>query len=142
MTQPDPVEVLQNILTLEAKKNCADSAVIGGLDAYLANAGSNLPKWFAPLLDSVRGAPGGYRGWNQQEREAWVADALGLLRNPHSDGPPPELQPITALTRVSTKTALLFAHLGVHTVNDLLYLLPRRYLDYTQMRTIAELRPF
>ncbi len=142
MTAPEPQELLQSILTLEAQKNWSDSAVIGGLDSYLANAAASLPRWFAPQLQQVLTASGGYRAWSRPQRQAWVAEALDLLRNPRPSGPPPELQPITVLSRVSTKTALLFARLGVHTLNDLLYLLPRRYLDYTRMRTIAELQPY
>jgi len=142
VNRADPVELLQSILVLEAQKHHSDAAVIGGLDAYLANSGASLPKWFAPMLQRVRSSPGGYRGWNPEERAAWLNAALELLRNPHSSGPPPEAQPVTVLTRVSTKTAALFAHLDVHTLNDLLYLLPRRYLDYTQMRTVADLQPY
>ena len=142
MTQTDPLELLQSILVLEAQKHYSDAAVIGGLDAYLANAGASLPEQFAPVLERVRSAPGGYRGWNAEERATWLNNALELLRRPHPVGPPPESQPVTVLTRVSTKTAALFAHLDVHTLNDLLYLLPRRYLDYTQMRAIADLKPY
>ena len=142
MNRADPLKLLQSILVLEAQKHYSDAAVIGGLDAYLVTAGASLPKWFGPMLERVRGAPGGYHGWSAEERAAWLNAALELLRNPHSSGPPPESQPVTVLTRVSSKTAALFAHLDVHTLNDLLYLLPRRYLDYTQMRAVAELQPY
>jgi len=142
VSQTDQVKLLQNILALEAQKGYLDSAVIHGMDAFLASATPSLPKYLASALELVRSAPGGYHGWNQAERKSWVQSTLELLRNPHAGGPPPESQPITVLSRVSTKTALLFANLGVHTVNDLLYLLPRRYLDYSQMSTIAQLQPF
>ena len=142
MTQHDPVQLLHNILDLEVQKHYNDGAVIGGLDAYLTIAGSSLPQSFAPALERVRNAPGGYRGWNTEQRSEWLATALELLWKPDPHTPPPELQPVTVLTRVSVKTAALFARLGVHTLNDLLYLLPRRYLDYTQMRSIADLQPY
>ncbi len=142
MTQSDPRELLRNILVLEEQKHYADTAVIGGLDAYLEKASPALPQALLPVLKRVRAASGGYRGWSMEERARWITDTLKLLQEPRRTTPPPELQPVTALTRVSTKTAALFARLGVHTLNDLLYLLPRRYLDYTQMRTIASLRPY
>lgn len=152
MTQPDPKGLLHSILALEAKKSYTDDAVIGGLDAFLANAATNLPPSLSPLLERLRATTGGYRGLNVDARAGWVSEALASLdapspppphaTAPHTSTPHPELQPITVLTRVSTKKAALFARLGVHTVNDLLYLLPRRYLDYTQMRTIASLRPY
>ncbi|MBE9505801.1 MAG: DNA helicase RecG, partial [Chloroflexi bacterium] len=40
---------------------------------------------------------------------------------------------------VSTKTAANLARLGVSTLVDFVYLLPRRYLDYTQIRRVSEL---
>ena len=47
--------------------------------------------------------------------------------------------PVTALRGVSTKTAANLARLGVSTIVDFVYLLPRRYLDYTQIRRVSEL---
>ena len=47
--------------------------------------------------------------------------------------------PVTAIRGIAPKVATRFAKLGVRTVHDLLYLFPRRYIDYSQRRTIADL---
>ena len=142
MTTPTPIEALRKILELEAQKHHNDSAVIGGIDAYIGKVAPTLPKRFAPAIRKLRGTTGGYHGWTQDQRAKWVSETLDLLNKPHGDGPPPERQPITALSRVSTKTAALFAKLGISTVDDLLHHMPRRYLDYTQTRPIGQLTPY
>ncbi len=140
MSTPRPTEALLKILELEARKQHNDTAVIGGIDAYLKKAASSLPKSLAPAIRQVQRASGGYRGWTHTQRTRWVAATLDLLRSPNCGGPPLETKPITALTRISTKTAALFARLGISTLNDLLHHLPRHYLDYTQTRAIGHLR--
>ncbi len=142
MTESSPLESLRKFLELETQRHFDDRAVIGGLDAFLSRDGSALPQSLQAAMERARTSPGGYHGWSIEERKAWVATVLALITEPEPRRPSPELQPVTVLTRVSTKTAALFAHLGVYTLNDLLYLLPRRYLDYTQTRAIADLQPY
>ena len=48
--------------------------------------------------------------------------------------------PVTRLPGVGPHYAEKLARLGVHTVLDLLFLLPTRYDDYSQLRTIDKLR--
>ena len=48
--------------------------------------------------------------------------------------------PVTRLPGVGPHYAERLAHLGVHTVLDLLFLLPTRYDDFSQLRTIDKLR--
>jgi len=47
--------------------------------------------------------------------------------------------PITAVRGVTDKQLPKFRRLGVETVRDMLYFFPRRHLDYSQRKTIAEL---
>ncbi|MEA3254036.1 MAG: DEAD/DEAH box helicase, partial [Chloroflexota bacterium] len=47
--------------------------------------------------------------------------------------------PITVIRGIAPKVATKFSKLGVSTVNDLLYFFPRRYIDYSQRRPIAEI---
>jgi ATP-dependent DNA helicase RecG len=49
--------------------------------------------------------------------------------------------PVTTIKGVGPSVATLLEKLGVYTVNDMLFLLPRRYDDYTHMRTISHLVP-
>ncbi len=142
MNNPTPTEAFQKILELEAQKHYNDAAVIGGIDAYMVKSASTLPDSLAPSIEQVYGSPGGYRAWDQEQRERWVASTLNLLRKPQRTAPSPENQPVTVLSRVSAKTSALFARLGVGTLHDLMYHLPHRYLDYTQMRPITGLRPY
>ncbi len=48
--------------------------------------------------------------------------------------------PVTRLPGIGPSLAARLARLGVRTVGELLYLLPRRYEDYSQLRTIDRLR--
>lgn len=50
-------------------------------------------------------------------------------------------QSVTQLKGVGPKAAERLAHLGIHTVEDLLFHLPHRYQDRTRVVPIAELRP-
>ncbi|MBL8165429.1 MAG: ATP-dependent DNA helicase RecG [Anaerolineae bacterium] len=49
--------------------------------------------------------------------------------------------PVTTIKGIGPSVASLLEKLGVYTVNDMLFLLPRRYDDYTHMRTISHLVP-
>jgi len=47
--------------------------------------------------------------------------------------------PITVIRGITPRVAAKFAKLGVRTINDLLYFFPRRYIDYSRRKLIAEL---
>ncbi len=49
--------------------------------------------------------------------------------------------PVTVLPKVGDKMTEKLQRLGVETVGDLLFTFPRRYDDYTHMRTLNSLRP-
>ncbi|MBK8031901.1 MAG: ATP-dependent DNA helicase RecG [Chloroflexi bacterium] len=49
--------------------------------------------------------------------------------------------PVERVRNVGTKLSKLFNQLGVYTINDLLFYLPRRYDDYTKMLPIRRLQP-
>ena len=48
--------------------------------------------------------------------------------------------PVTTLPKVGNKMAEKLANLGISTIEDMLFTFPRRYDDYTQMRTINRLK--
>ena len=58
-------------------------------------------------------------------------------------GPPGESidEPVTKLRGVDTKISARLRRLEVHTIKDLLYLLPRRHNDYSNLSKISELVP-
>ena len=47
--------------------------------------------------------------------------------------------PITVIKGISTSAEKKFAKLNVHTVRDLVYFFPRRYVDYSQKKPISDL---
>jgi len=50
-------------------------------------------------------------------------------------------QPVTVLHKVGDKMAEKLNHLGIFTIEDMLFNLPRRYDDYTRLRTLNKVRP-
>jgi ATP-dependent DNA helicase RecG len=50
-------------------------------------------------------------------------------------------QPVTVIKGIGQKVADTLAQLGIRTVEDLIYYLPRRYDDYTRLNTISHLEP-
>jgi ATP-dependent DNA helicase RecG len=59
---------------------------------------------------------------------------------PKPDGPPAALEAtVTVLDGVGPKSAEKLTRLDIHTLGDMLYHFPRRYDDYTQLKTINRL---
>ena len=48
--------------------------------------------------------------------------------------------PVSVIRGVGDKQAAHLVKLGVHKIKDLLYLFPRRYDDYSQLKTINQLQ--
>ncbi|WP_287483104.1 ATP-dependent DNA helicase RecG [Caldilinea sp.] len=70
------------------------------------------------------------------------AQARSARQQPKSPRDPADLEKrVTILPGVGDSTAEQLARLGIVKVVDLLWHLPHRYDDYSQMRTIAQLRP-
>src|SRR3972149_5658922 len=115
----EAVRRLRKVLTLERSRRFADTAVIGGLDAYLRNflAESALPPGHR-LPQGLRSLP-----------------PRGHPRPP----PAPAEMPGEALTGVSRAYAGKLKKLGVEKVSDLLWLFPFRYHDFSEVRPVSKL---
>ena len=50
-------------------------------------------------------------------------------------------QPVTVLHKVGEKMAEKLNRLGIFTIEDMLFALPRRFDDYTRLRTLNRVRP-
>ena len=134
------VATLRKILELERKKGYQDGAVIGGLDRY-------LQRWASELPDSL--LPASYAGLDIRQRGEWIKNMLHWLDGMEVEGqrePAPRTKidenldaPITTIRGLSAKLAPKFRRLGVETVRDMLYFFPRRHIDYSKRKTIAEL---
>ena len=151
----------QNIVDLESRNGFQDKAVTGGLDRFLERLRDDgaLHPALRELLDHGM-LNVAYRELTLERRAAWAREAERLLgdvpasvrgRNPRvrtrvtrTASPPAPIglgSPVTAMHSVSRASAEKLARLGVTTVRNLLYLFPRRHLDYSQRRTVAQLRP-
>ncbi len=147
---------LRKVLELERAKGYADSAVVGGLDRFLAAVlrGGAL----RPAVRSRLRLTRGYRSLDPRARERWVREVLQALDAPDDGrdnarrtvraeaGPPSEAGghpldlPVRAVRGVSAALEARFERLGVRTVGDLLTFFPRRYNDYANIVKIRDLR--
>ncbi|MDE2861344.1 MAG: ATP-dependent DNA helicase RecG [Chloroflexota bacterium] len=152
---------LRKVLALERQKGCRDTAVVGGLDGFLA-------RWLDRLPDQppVRLPRPGYASMSADQRSRWLDDTLTLLdgegasaapavqrtaaprrrasgpprtRQPRAKQEPSLASPLEVLPRVSSTVASRLKRLGVTTVRDLLYLFPRRHNDYGSLCRVADL---
>ncbi|MBL7209334.1 MAG: ATP-dependent DNA helicase RecG [Dehalococcoidia bacterium] len=119
-------------------------------------------------FNELKLAEPGYAAWDTERRKAWAKDVLGWLaqaeqaagaapatkkrprsvvagrashassaRSPNSDkGLDSEVSVVKGIT---ANLASKLARLGVKTVRDMVYFFPRRHLDYSQRKSIAEL---
>ena len=111
---------------------------------------------------------GKYASLTPKQREAWIKSVLALAVEIESGGttkpapvrkitvkpekPKPQPKPapvvagqsldasITTIKGISTAFAAKFGKLGVKSIRDLLYFFPGRHVDYSQMKTVSQLR--
>ena len=155
-TAADGLDRLRKVLAHERRKGFDDSAVAGGLDAFLRTVleRNGLPA-SSPALQAIRSLPaGGYRSLSVDERRRWLGETLAATNSTAPPGPArpapsqakrpaapaPNLDaPVTVLKGVKGLLAPKFEAVGVRTVRDLLALYPRRHNDFANLRTVAEL---
>jgi len=153
-----PLEHLRKVLELEKAKQYADTAVMGGLDAYLRRflLENPLPDGH-PVRKVLSALPTrGYRSLHPIQRRRIVEALLEGLKG--SGGLPPRPprerrrqapgrgevspdSPVTALPGTGRGLLSRLERLQIATVRDLLFHFPHRYNDYAAMRPIAELLP-
>jgi len=152
-------EKLTKILKLEKEQGYRNRAVIGGLERFAlfwheearqeaeGLESIRLVEEIVALLQSYPTLEG--RG----ARERAVEEILSKLRRvrekppeeavkPKEEQPPKRLgldSPITTLVGIGPSHAKRFEKLGVKTIRDLLYLFPRRYNDFSSLKTINQL---
>ena len=157
MLHPE-LNTLKKILSLERQKGYDDTAVIGGLDRFLA-------RWLEgpPPSPTIKLPTQGYAGITSTQRKRWVEDTLMLLNAkpdaPAESVPTPKRKaatpsasrrrepdtehsldsPVTVLPRVTSTLAGKLNRLGVNTIRDLLYLFPRRHNDFGNLGKVSQL---
>ncbi len=164
------IDSLKSILDLECKKGYNNRAVIGGLNSYLSqNAWQirqsiNNPELLAGF-DQLDLAHFDYLACTANERKQWVEDALFWIGS-FQESKKPNINninsfkkdalvitagtsrkrnekldsPITIIRGINSRVTSKFKKLGVETIYDLLYFVPRRYIDYSQKKFISELQ--
>ena len=154
---------LVKILRAEQKDGCRDRIVVGGLEKFLAvwSHGAEVTDREGSVA-KVRVHLNDYAQKPVAERTIAVRETLILL-GVTEQKPVPEKQrigkgadlqkirgrirqsgaslrsPVTAIRGVSSAQGKRLTRLGANTVEDMLYLFPRRYDDFSQLRTISEL---
>jgi ATP-dependent DNA helicase RecG len=159
----DPAALWRKMFALEARKGFLDSAVSGGFERYFA--GQSASNGSADRIADLRQLFAGYARLEPGQREQRIEQALALLRSdqPRSKAPVVEVRrpappkkpaprrttplprieslddPVTLLRGVGEGRARQLAALNVHTVRDLLMLLPRLHNDYSRVQPITSI---
>jgi len=163
------LSTLHKILELEAEKGYRNVAVVGGLDRYLERWSGEFPRDLLPgiyadldagqrgeWVDSVlRWLDGSDRRGTAGPASRDVTGTEGEIKTKARARPRKNTavepktvgsiyqqldSPVSVVKGVSEKLVPKFCRLGVETVRDMLYFFPRRHLDYTNRKSIAELK--
>jgi ATP-dependent DNA helicase RecG len=165
--RPD-FQKLIKILVAEREDGCRDRLVIGGLDSFLAvwlqEAGAATDPVDQTRVAEVTARLQGYAQKSVQQRAVAVREAMQALQAQTQEAPAvresqpgqqeasqpaarqpeqPKLSldsPLSGLRGVGSAQARRLERLGARTVQDLLYLFPRRYDDFSNLKTISQLR--
>ena len=157
------LKAFQAILALEAETGYRDRAVSGGLERFLQTLlrDQKLHPRLRSLADHGM-LTVAYGELDARRREAWVGEAERLLGGapirpgkarsrasapatgraaPVPAAPVSLGSAVTVLRSVSRATAEKLQRLGVSTLRDLIYLFPKRHVDYSQRSTVSQLQP-
>ncbi len=162
-------EKLAKILALEREQGYRNRAVIGGLDRFasfwheearqetegldsartveeivallqsypaLEDRGAR-ERVVAEILAKLEQAPGGAEE-PPEKKEGVIAQESPKVEEPPRERPGMN-SPVTTLVGIGPSHAQRLQKLGVETIRDLLYLFPRRYNDFSSLKTINQL---
>ena len=152
---------LKGILTLEVKRGFLNTSVMGGFARFRPFIEKNGPKdqVNAEDIHNLLIFTDQYAAWPAESRKKAVSACLDWLNgNPLknrlvldlSDLPnsmtklkesqdPALFGPIQAIRGIGDKNFALFHKLGIRTIYDLLRYFPRRYQDFSKLKTINQL---
>uniref|UniRef100_A0A7C1K3M2 ATP-dependent DNA helicase RecG n=1 Tax=Thermomicrobium roseum TaxID=500 RepID=A0A7C1K3M2_THERO len=162
-----PITFLRRVFDLERRKGYQDTAAVGGIERlFERNLGVWLTQHpeLRSRLQQLAGLVRGYSTKSPMERAELLARIMPLLDGTERISERPRSvraskaaeertssakaqlvksvdpdEPVTALPGVGAQRARQLETLGISTVRDLLYLVPRRYADYTQVVPIGRL---
>ncbi|MBU1878448.1 MAG: ATP-dependent DNA helicase RecG, partial [Chloroflexi bacterium] len=159
-----PYEQLLKILILESERDYQDQAMIGGLGPFAEHWAADLPDSLDDpdvIAEAQNRATRltGYADLSPAERQSLIDEARQWLHEqiaaesaapsrPTASRPgapsrtrPDAHSPVTVIKGVSDTMSKRLERLDVRTVGDLLYLFPRRYDDFSHLKTINQLVP-
>ena len=128
-------EKIQKILNLEKQKGYSNDAVFGGLEEFVRNNTS---------CEEMHREIEGYADKSRWERKECLSEILNLLHSAQTDSE--ELaegdleDPVEKAKGVGEKRGQLLRKLGLETVEDLLFYLPRDLEDRRNQKNISELK--
>jgi len=162
------LQKLQKVITLEREQGCVNWVVMGGLDRFLAlweqeatkessrpdelrligliterlrdyrdqdiaARVRNINEVLVAISGLERNRPASASAKGRREKLRKPAERRSSLAEPSLDSP------VTSLRGVSAAYSKKLQRLGVMTINDLIYLFPRRYDDFSALKTISHL---
>ena len=157
------INIIRNFLRLEKQRRYDNQAVIGGLEKALSiwslqAENENIPK---DIIETINQQMIGYRDKSFIEREIIINSLLSFIssdkqtdtaqsisiemeksitnkksRISYVDG---LLAPLTVIGGIGAKKAALLSKLNLQTLHDLLHYYPRRYDDFSKLKTINQL---
>lgn len=156
------VHALRQVLAIEEENGFSDKAVAGGLDRFLVTLRSASATHPALKALSDHGLLSiSYGDVNLSQRQRWAKEIFRVLGEAPPTRKPTEKRPLSAsnpdaagleaksvnlddptttLPGVSSTTASRLANISLNTIRDLVMHLPSRHLDYSNRRTISELK--
>ena len=151
------LKALKNIISIESSNGFPNQAVTGGLDRFLVAMSQDTTHPAVRLLSDKGMLNIEYAELDRSKRAKWCEEISRILApyiqieqkpkklpvsNRYSIGKTPQIisleSPASSLRAVTRDYSLRLGRIGVETVRDLIYLFPRRHLDYSKRVTISQ----
>jgi ATP-dependent DNA helicase RecG len=157
------INTLTNIFSLEQKRGYSNTAVVGGLANFIGflQSNANTENISAEDINSLISLFDRYAVLSLEDRitavstvTKWMRDDPGANRllltmpsSPEYTAPKPESYGqdkalsglLQSIRGIGEKNSLFFNKLGIFSIYDLLRFFPRRYQDFSQLKTINRL---
>ncbi len=154
---------LTNIFSLEKKRGFSNTAVMGGLERFseFLQSNGNSEKLAEEDLNSLLNLFNSYATLPFESRQIAITAVLAWLQDEPSQkrlSLPPDLLTtdnksaaqnagqekalsgaLQSIRGIGERNSLLFNKLGIHSIYDLLRFFPRRYQDFSKLKTINQL---
>ena len=147
-THDSHLELLSKILIEESNSDFQNRAVIGGLDKFLLHWSTETTQLIGQFPDYARLSRADRKKWIESIQKQFPEQTLVLNQITHFDSLTRKSEnksqvdlksKIIQLPGVGRTTAQKFEKLGINTILDLLYNVPRRHNDFGNRKSISKL---